>query len=351
MAMQLSPPQSSGWHTYSGFDSRYFTTTREIRSLASQEQDSVTIDCQLASSYRCLIQDSNAAVLILRLKTSTAGRDNVKLRANVKLLFRHDVPQTNLGQVTADNVAPRGARASTLNLTSCQPAALKGLPQGQRQSFQTNIEPTISIGGLFDFGLGSYTRGREQETSTNWLFNTFRKSENEPSGYYNAVLLQLDAGDRRSLQSFAQRDVTAAAVLENIGGSVTTHSKVELRTSAWLSGLRCWGRNKIRFGRNTSDRQFTRRDIMFEQQSTKRIESFEALESLLRSYVTIANEQNLPLGEFPVTKTLLFVPANIQQKWKIRTHPPQNHRVEPRLPISRRNLAHQMMALRIPSQY
>lgn len=307
MAMQLSSPspQTPGWHTYSGFDSTYFTSVREIRSLASEQQDSIKIDCQLASSYRCLVQSRETAVLILGLQTSTRCRDNVKLRATVKLSFEHDGSNNSTTNVTSGNVVTPGARTPSLNLTSCQPKALKGLPQDQRQSSQINIEPTFSIGGLFDFGLGNLTRGREEETSTNWLFNAFRESENEPNGHYNTLLLQLDAGDRRSLQSFAQRDVTAAAVLENIGGSVTAHAKVELRTSAWLSRFRCWARNKISTSKTTADEQATPRKIVFEEQSTKRIDSFKELETFLRSQMEIANVQNLPLGK-PLKKRILL---------------------------------------------
>lgn len=158
--MQFSSPQTLGWHTYSGFDPKYFTKVREVRSLASQEQASVKVDCQLALSCRCQVQDSDAAVLILRLTTSNTGRDNVKLRAAIKLIFSNeDFAGNGNGSNAENSTLAEIVSSNTLKLTSCQPAALKGLPQGARISVQSNIEPVVSAGGIVEVGLGSYTRG------------------------------------------------------------------------------------------------------------------------------------------------------------------------------------------------
>lgn len=303
LTMQVSTLQSPGWHTYSGFDSKYFTKVREVRSLVNQEQASIKVDCQLALSCRCRVQDNDAAVLVLRLTTSNTGRDDVKLRAAVKLRFKkEEVVEDQTGPVLGNSIVTNTASTNALKLTSCQPAAVKGLPQGKRRSVQSNIEPAVSAGGIVDIGIGSYTRGYEEESSTSWLFNTFCQSESEPSGYYNSVLLQLDAADRRSLQSFAQRPVTAAAVLENVGNLVVAQSEVKLRTSAWLSRFRVWGKNKISVGRDTKDKQATYRRIVLGGHVTEPIESFDKLESLIRTYVEIANEKSLPLGKPPTTK-------------------------------------------------
>jgi hypothetical protein len=296
---------TGSWHTYSGFDSKYFTKVREVRSLVNQHHATVKVDCQLVLTCRCRVQDSDAAVLILRLTTSNTGRDNVKLKATTKLVFGHEEPAgQDTGNVAGDSAAANIAGNSTLKLTSCQPAAVKGLPQGRRETVQTNIEPAVSTGGIFDLSLGSYARGREEDMSTSWSFNTFCQSENEPSGYYNSVLLQLDATDRRSLESFANRPITAATVLENVGSLVIAQSKVELRTSAWLPRLRCWGKNKISRGEEAGSKRSTQRKIALGAISTEPIEKFDQLESLLKSYVELANEQSLPLGESLVARML-----------------------------------------------
>ena len=91
--------------------------------------------------------------------------------------------------------------------------------------------------------------------------------------------------------------MTAAAVLEDVGGLVIVKSRVELRTSAWLARLRVWGRNMISVNREVGNKQFTHRKIVLGARSVEPIESFDNLESLLRSYVGIANEQSLPLGK------------------------------------------------------
>lgn len=281
--MSLPLPQDPAWLTYSSFDPKYFAKVREVRSLANQTRSSVKVDCQLALSCRCRVQDSAAAVLIIRLITSNAGHENVQLGASVKLIFgRGDghATGTTVGR-DSGHVAP----GNSLRLTSCQPAAVKGLPQGKRKSVHSSIDPTISAGGIAEVRIGSYARDHEEDTSTSWSFNTSCQSENEPSGYYNGVLLQLNAADSRSLESFSQRPLTAAAVLEGVGELITVQSSVQLRTSAWLSRFRCWGRNMVTAGGNPNAKHATHRQILLGTQPKESYESFERLESLIRAYV------------------------------------------------------------------
>ncbi|KAK0910969.1 hypothetical protein LTR91_019980 [Friedmanniomyces endolithicus] len=191
----MASPEPLKTYTPRYCDRSYFNTESKSISLASEVIGHLSVDCELLGIRVYRVQDDEeheAVVLHLRVHTTRYQRTYVTW-ADVQLQF--------------------GERESALNLTHCEPNTIKGNNQERHVTTHYNLQPNINVlasGG----SLGNAERTTEQTKISTWKFECSRKPNAHPQGHYHDLRLALFVPDELCSESFSERSLIAAAVLD-----------------------------------------------------------------------------------------------------------------------------------------
>jgi len=208
-------------------DSRYSRPAQQAVMLASRSfaSEKLKVQCHLDDLRLCDLPGTpKHNVVVLRLKLRTMGHERMFMRwARVQLEFKK----------------PETSRESDPNpwVEHCEPAIILGQSQNRQVTTHYDAAPEVPtpIGNVV---LGSAGRSTEQTRTMKWRFQS--SSSGLVGEHDHGIDMSLNIPDDDCYQSFSNRSISTAALIEETGEAVLIRTAVvEGKAKHWISLSRC----------------------------------------------------------------------------------------------------------------
>ncbi|KAK6440836.1 hypothetical protein LTR95_002937 [Oleoguttula sp. CCFEE 5521] len=274
-AAMASPKTPKVVYTPKYSDKSYFKAERKAINLASGVIGHLRVDCELRHIRLYKIkedEEQEAIVLQLQISTTRHFRSYVTW-AEVQLQF--------------------GQCDSKLNLTHCEPNTIKGNNQERHVTTHYSLNPNITTlagGG----SLAAAERTAEQVITSSWEFQCSR-TRNEQTGHHDKLRLALYVPNAACSESFSERSLIAAAVLDMADADEITISSSVLdgKASSWLDKARC-SRKWFLKSPKSDVRSFPLAKLRG-RGSPELLESIEQFEGVIGRWVYDSNADRAPI--------------------------------------------------------
>ncbi|OQO06450.1 hypothetical protein B0A48_08233 [Cryoendolithus antarcticus] len=258
-------------------DRSYFNAERKAINLTSEVIGHLRVDCELRNIrlYNFQeVEEEEAVVLQLQITTTRDSRSYVTW-ADVQLQF--------------------GEQESELNLTHCEPNTIKGNNQARHVITHYNFEPNITApaGGA---SFGNAERTTDQIKISSWKFECSRKSDEHPKGHYQHLRLALFVPNAACSESFSERSLVAAAVLDVAAADKLTISSsvIDGKASSLVDKARCFRKWFLKSSKSNV-KSFPLAKLRA-QGKPALLESPEKLEDVIGRWVYDLNAHHAPMG-------------------------------------------------------
>jgi len=208
-------------------DSRYSRPAQQAVTLVSRSfaSEKLKVQCHLDDLRLCdLLGTPEHNVMVLRLKLRTVGHERMFMRwARVRLEFKKS----------------ERSRESDPSpwVEHCEPAIILGESQNRQVTTHYEAAPEVPL-PIGNIAIGSAGRSTERTRTRTWRFQS--SSSGLVGTHDHGIDMSLNIPDDDCYQSFSNRSISTAALIEEMGEAVLIRTAVvEGKAKHWISLSRC----------------------------------------------------------------------------------------------------------------
>jgi hypothetical protein len=266
-------------------DSRYSTSARQAVMLVSRSfaNERLKVQCCLDDFRLCDLPGTpERNFMVLRLKLRTVGHERMFMRwARVRLEFKKS----------------RKSQESDPSpwVVHCEPAVVLGENQNRQVTthFEAAPEVPLPIGNL---AVGSAGRSTERTKTRTWRFQSSSLCSGPAGTHDQEVDMSLNIPDDDCYQSFSNRSINTAALIEETGEAVLIRTAVvEGKAKHYISLSRCCRKflpAQVRWEETT----LSLSELRAMAQPTERFDSLETLRRHMADCSKRDNGSHAPIG-------------------------------------------------------